>query len=189
MQFKTETENNMETIELNEPGMTDSEKAFQPRPALPAMERRKHHPAFKVWMETDDGYVFGPGVYSLLNILNEVRTLKEAATGLGMSYRYAWGLIKKTEEKLGEPLIYAHKGGRFGGGGAELTERGKNFLVEYQLLREQMVRASEMDPDKFVPGVIKDKKVSGGEVQVVIRIRAGDKTWLRKGEYIILQKS
>jgi len=95
------------------------------------MEHSKPHPAFKVWMETDDGYVFGPGVYSLLKRIMEVGTLKEAATELGMSYRYAWGLIKKAEEKLGEPLLTAHKGGRSGGGGAELTERGKQFPVEF----------------------------------------------------------
>jgi molybdate transport repressor ModE-like protein len=121
--------------------------------------------------------------------VNEVGTLKEAATQLGMSYRYAWGLIRKTEEKLGEPLIYAHKGGRSGGGGAEITERGKNFLLEFQRLREQMVRASEMDPIKFVYGVIKDIKVSSGEVEVVLRIGERDKTRLRKGENVILQES
>jgi molybdate transport system regulatory protein len=88
-------------------------------------------PAFKVWLETDEGYVFGPGVYRLLRRVDETGTLKNAAESLGMSYRFAWGLIRKAEEKLGEPLIHAHKGGRSGGGGAELTEVGHWFLDEF----------------------------------------------------------
>ena len=151
------------------------------------MEHSIPHPAFKVWMETDDGYVFGPGVYSLLKRVNEVGTLKEAATQLSMSYRYAWGLIRKAEEKLGEPLLSAHKGGRSGGGGAELTERGKHFLVEFQRLREQMARASEADPERTIPGIVKEVKESGNEVEIIIRIGASTKFHLRKGQNISLQ--
>jgi molybdate transport repressor ModE-like protein len=88
-------------------------------------------PAFKVWLETDEGYVFGPGVYGLLKKVKETGTLKEAATSLGMSYRFAWGLVKRAEKKIGHPLLEAHKGGRAGGGGAELTEVGSEFLEEF----------------------------------------------------------
>jgi len=35
-------------------------------------------PQFKVWLETDEGYVFGPGVYSLLRQVEETGTLKKA---------------------------------------------------------------------------------------------------------------
>ena len=150
------------------------------------MEHSRPHPAFKVWMETDDGYVFGPGVYSLLKRVNEVGTLKEAATQLGMSYRYAWGLIRKAEEKLGEPLLSAHKGGRSGGGGAELTARGKQFLIEFQRLREQMARASESDPSKNISGVVKDIRVANGEVEVVLRVDVSEKSRLKKGQSLSL---
>jgi molybdate transport repressor ModE-like protein len=102
------------------------------------MDPSKPRPAFKVWMETDEGYVFGPGVYSLLKRLEETGTLKEAAASLDMSYRYAWGLIKKAEGKLGAPLISAHKGGRHGGGGVELTDLGRQYLLEFTRLREQV---------------------------------------------------
>lgn len=67
-------------------------------------------PAYKLWMETNGEYVFGPGVFGILVGINKTGTLKEAASGLSMSYRYAWGLIKKAEEALGEPLIHARKG-------------------------------------------------------------------------------
>jgi molybdate transport repressor ModE-like protein len=151
------------------------------------MEHSRPHPAFKVWMETDDGYVFGPGVYSLLKRVNEVGTLKEAAIQLGMSYRYAWGLIRKAEEKLGEPLLSAHKGGKSGGGGAELTERGEYFLVEFQRLRDQMARASEADPERSITGIVKEVKISSGEVEVVLRVGVSDKARFRKGQSLSIQ--
>ena len=88
-------------------------------------------PMFKVWLETDDGFVFGPGVYSLLRRVSETGTLKEAAESLEMSYRYAWGLVEKAEGTLGQPLLHTHKGGRAGGGGTELTEIGRQFLEEF----------------------------------------------------------
>jgi len=82
-------------------------------------ESTKPRPAFKVWLETEEGYVFGPGVYSILRKVDETGTLKEAAKSLGMSHKFAWGLVRKGEETLGQPLISSHKGGRAGGGGAD----------------------------------------------------------------------
>ena len=41
-------------------------------------------PAFKLWLETEDGYVFGPGVYNLLVAIERTGTLKEASQQLGM---------------------------------------------------------------------------------------------------------
>jgi molybdate transport repressor ModE-like protein len=151
------------------------------------MDHGKPHPAFKVWMETEDGYVFGPGVYSLLKKVMEVGTLKEASTELGMSYRYAWGLIRKAEEKLGEPLLVAHKGGKSGGGGAELSERGKKFLLEFQSLREQMVLASEAYNKQLLSGTVKDVKTTPSEMEIVIRLDESGKMRVKKGDSVSLR--
>lgn len=97
----------------------------------------KPRPAYKIWLETDDGFVFGPGVDALLRKVKEKGTLKEAASSLDMSYRYAWGLIKKVETKLGEPLIEAYKGGRSGGGRTEITELGQQFIDDFRILKEK----------------------------------------------------
>ena len=94
-------------------------------------------PAFKLWLETEDGYVFGPGVYNLLIAIERTGTLKEASQQLGMSYRYAWGLIKKAEEKLGEPLIDASKGGRLGGGSSTITETGARYIKDFERIQDQ----------------------------------------------------
>ena len=106
----------------------------------------KPKPMFKIWLETDEGYVFGPGVYSLLKKIGETGTLKEAAESLGMSYRFAWGLVKKAEKKIGHPLLLAHKGGRAGGGGAEITEVGEEFLDEFSKI-ELILSELSKDPE------------------------------------------
>ena len=93
-------------------------------------------PAFKIWLETEDGYVFGPGVYDLLKAIEEKETLKEASQSLGMSYRYAWGLIKKAEDKLGAPLIDASKGGKHGGGSSHITELGKHYILDFERIQK-----------------------------------------------------
>ena len=89
---------------------------------------------YKVWLETDEGVAFGPGVYRLLRKALETGTLKESAESLGMSYRFAWGLLRRAEERIGQPLVVRHKGGRSGGGGVELTEVGHQFIEDFSHL-------------------------------------------------------
>jgi len=89
---------------------------------------------YKVWLETDEGVAFGPGVYRLLRKALETGTLKESAESLGMSYRFAWGLLRRAEERIGQPLVERHKGGRSGGGGVELTEVGHQFIEDFSHL-------------------------------------------------------
>ena len=152
------------------------------------MDHGRPHPAFKVWLETDEGYVFGPGVYSLLKKVTETGTLKDAASDLGMSYRYAWGLVKKAEEKLGEPLLAAHKGGKSGGGGATLTERGEQFVVEFQRIRDQMAQASSLEKTS-ISGTVKDVRARGYDYELVLNIHEGDKLTLKKGDVVNIVKT
>jgi molybdate transport system regulatory protein len=123
-------------------------------------------PASKIWLEIDDGYVFGPGVYNLLVAINEKGTLKEASQQLGMSYRYAWGLIKKAEEKLEAPLIEAKKGGRQGGGSSRITNLGEHYIKDFEILLEKwQAFKSQFDNSLKVEAlVLSDKN------QLVLRI-------------------
>jgi len=135
-------------------------------------------PAFKVWLETDEGHVFGPGVYSLLRKVEETGTLKEAAEALGMSYRYAWGLVKKAEETLGQPLLKAYKGGKSGGGGAELTEVGRQFLDEFSRLEAAVSqisrddgRSEELITRNRVEGIVTNLTIMEERAEITLKLK------------------
>jgi len=140
-------------------------------------EVARPRPAFKVWLETDEGYMFGPGVYSLLRKVKETGTLKEAAESLGMSYRYAWGLVKKAEEKMGQQLLKTHKGGRAGGGGAELTEVGRRLLEEFSRIEAVVSKLSRddlwMDESRTrnrVEVLVTEVEVEGDKAEITLRL-------------------
>jgi len=103
----------------------------------------KLEPAFKVWLENEHKrYIFGEGPFVILQKIEETGTLSGAAKALGMSYRHAWGTIRRIERMIGEPLIKTRKGGKAGGGGAELTEAGKNLLKLYSRVKRSFFKAS-----------------------------------------------
>lgn len=81
-----------------------------------------------VWFEKNEGVYFGHGRYELLLLISELGSLKLAAEQMGISYRGAWGKIKKTEEVIGKPLIYKDNNKE----GYKLTEFGKDFVNEFK---------------------------------------------------------
>ena len=123
-------------------------------------------PASKIWLETDEGYVFGPGVYSLLKAIQEKGTLKDASQSLEMSYRYAWGLIKKAEEKLGAPLIEATKGGRQGGGSSHITELGAHFIADF----DQIQKIWQDFKDHYSNSTLVSAKVINKDDELILHI-------------------
>jgi molybdate transport system regulatory protein len=84
----------------------------------------------KLWFENENGYVFGEGAFRLLTKIQECGTLKNSAIELGMSYRHAWGTIKRIESRIGRPLLKTRKGGRMPGG-SELTIEAKLLMDKY----------------------------------------------------------
>ncbi len=103
-------------------------------------------PTFKLWFETKEGYIFGQGTIELLQSIRKLGTLSAAARATGISYRHAWGMIKKTERRIGKPLIKTVRGGA-PKGGAELTETGEKLIREFAKYRNVL---SEMCLDELV---------------------------------------
>ncbi len=141
----------------------------------------RHRPSFKLWLETDEGMVFGPGLYRLLRKISEVGTLKASAEGLGMSYRFAWGLIHEAEDKIGQPLVTSHKGGRSGGGGVELTEVGCQFLEEFShvelILNELLVNWESIDRERPLvnfSAVVKGMEEQDGNTVLTVALVSRD---------------
>lgn len=94
------------------------------------------HPNFRLWIysESREG-VFGDGKARLLKEIARTGSLREAAGSLGISYRKAWGDLKKAESCLRLRLIERTRGGK-GGGGTTLTQHGRKVLKAFERFRE-----------------------------------------------------
>lgn len=73
---------------------------------------------------------FGPGVAQLLAAVEEVHSLRAAAKTMNMAYSKAWNIVKAAEEGFGCKLLEVSIGGPTGGG-AVLTDEGKQILTAY----------------------------------------------------------
>ena len=92
--------------------------------------------AFKFWFETKEKYVFGEGALKLLEEVSKSGSLLKAANSVQMSYRYAWGLLNKIKKAINSPVIITHRGGKHGGGGSRLTDKGKFLLQSYLKIKK-----------------------------------------------------
>lgn len=93
-----------------------------------------HKPSGKIWIEYKGEPLLGKGGAKILKEIEKQQSLTRAAKNLGMSYRYVWNYIQKINESLGENVVETYKGGKSGGGGAKLTQTGKDLLAEYTRL-------------------------------------------------------
>jgi len=96
------------------------------------LTHKKHKHSCKVWIEYKGAPVLGKGGAEILQAIAKTNSLSKAAVKLGMSYRYLWNYIQKTQKVLEEPIVDTFKGGKAGGGGAKLTALGQSLLAEYQ---------------------------------------------------------
>ena len=88
----------------------------------------------RLWLEAEDGMVLGLGRAMLLAKVAELGSLNKAAKALGMSYRAAWGRMKETERRLGQPLL--EKAGPRSG--FELTELGRSMAAEFTAFQDDV---------------------------------------------------
>lgn len=100
-------------------------------------EKTDVHPSFKLWLQKKEDPILGEGRAELLSSIKKEGSLNKAAESMGMSYRHAWGIIKKIEEKLGFKIVKSVKGGKKGGG-TKLTEKGQKLVDKYKWMNEAL---------------------------------------------------
>ncbi len=84
----------------------------------------------------------GPGKVELLARISATGSLSEAARQMGMSYNRAWLHIQAMNKHFKSPLVTSARGGA-AGGGASLTETGRQVLALYGQLEAEAETATE----------------------------------------------
>ena len=95
--------------------------------------------------KTHDKNILGSGWAKLLKNIhetkkNERKSLTQAANECGYSYKYAWNILKRIEDKTGMSAVTTSKGGRGGGGWIELNQWGIYLLDTYNKLSTELDR-------------------------------------------------
>ncbi len=95
----------------------------------------KYYAGLSVWLHTDGETIFCQGRALLLEGIKEHGSLRQAAKGLGMSYRAAWGKLKKTQDILGIDLVVLtdSRPRHY-----ELTSRGEEILAGFNAWRKSV---------------------------------------------------
>ncbi|MFW5837135.1 MAG: winged helix-turn-helix domain-containing protein [Desulfovibrionaceae bacterium] len=88
----------------------------------------------KLWLETDAGALLGGGRAELLEAVERLGSLNKAAKSLSMSYRSAWGRLKRAEEAAGTELLVRRAGRR----GYDLTPLGTKLLSDFREWRRRV---------------------------------------------------
>lgn len=84
----------------------------------------------------------GPGKIALLEAIDREGSISAAGRVLGMSYRRAWDLVDALNTMLGVAAVEAAPGG-YRGGGATLTDAGRNLVADYRAIERAAHRAAE----------------------------------------------
>lgn len=110
---------------------------------------------FKLWLNTQDVEgVFGDGKWRLLRSIEAEGSLKAATESLRISYRKAWGDLKKAEVCLDIALVKKQRGGSTGGH-TGLTNQGKKWVGAYTKFRSDIEEAVEKAYEKHIRGLMK----------------------------------
>lgn len=90
----------------------------------------------------------GPGKAELLEAIAATGSISESARRLGMSYRRAWLLVDTMNRCFREPVVASATGGS-GGGGAQVTEFGRQVLERFDAMKARVDRALEPELERF----------------------------------------
>ncbi len=92
-----------------------------------------------------DNIAMGPGKADLLDNIVATGSIAAAGRRMSMSYRRAWLLIDEMNRVFKSPVVSTAKGGKGGGGGAVLTEVGREVLARYRNMQAVTAKAIAAD--------------------------------------------
>ncbi|MBC7133013.1 MAG: LysR family transcriptional regulator [Roseovarius sp.] len=97
-------------------------------------------PRLRIRIVFGEDEMIGPGKAELLERIARCGSIAGAGREMGMSYKRAWELVGTLNAMFRAPLVESTRGGP-GGGGAALTEAGREVLRLYRAFEEEAARA------------------------------------------------
>jgi len=105
---------------------------------------------FKLWLSAKDiEGVFGDGKWRLLQAIGRTGSLSAASELLNISYRKAWGDLKKAQDNLNVTLVEKQRGGKMGGR-TVLTDEGRKLVQAYTKFRADVEKQIERSYGKYI---------------------------------------
>ena len=87
-------------------------------------------------LSADPGLNLGDNRIRLLELIDELGSLSQAAKAVPMSYRAAWDALNEMNNLASEPLVIRVTGGK-NGGGTQLTPYGKQTIALYRAIQSE----------------------------------------------------
>ena len=91
----------------------------------------------KTWLEADGKFIIGEHGIPLLEAIDELGSIQQAAGRLGWSYRHAWGYLKNMERNTGMRIVATRHGGA-SRGGTQLAPEGRKLLQDYKRFQKEL---------------------------------------------------
>ncbi|MFY9605856.1 MAG: NUDIX domain-containing protein [Thermoplasmata archaeon] len=120
----------------------------------------------KIWLERDGRFIVSDGRAKLLRKVKDLGSLSKAAKEMGMSYRHAWGIVRRISQNAGGEIAHSTRGGKEGGI-TSLTPFGEEILREYENKAASL--QSQFENGWRKPSVTADGIVLKGSEMALIR--------------------
>lgn len=98
---------------------------------MTAANQNAPEPRLRIRIVFGEDEMIGPGKADLLERIERCGSIAAAGREMGMSYKRAWELIGVLNAMFRAPLVDSTRGGP-GGGGAVLTDLGREVLEQYR---------------------------------------------------------
>lgn len=108
-------------------------------------------PGLSIRIDLHSGERIGPGKIRLLELIGTTGSISAAGRAMGMSYRRAWLLVDSLNRALGAPVVTTRQGGA-SGGGARVTELGRELIARYRALETETAAATRRQLGPLLPG-------------------------------------
>ena len=109
----------------------------------------------KIWLSSKDVEgIFGDGKWRLLKAIETEGSLQAASRKLRISYRKAWGDLKKAQDALNITLVEKYRGG-ISGGRTALTSLGKKWVRAYTKFHADIEKAVDKAYEKHLKELVK----------------------------------